>query len=141
MRFRHVILAGLAAGLLASTAAAADEAAAPAPAPTPAPAATPAEEQSAAAKLVADEDRTGEMEYKERINIIARKPSRHDINWLDSRDRSGWREFTTWQGIRDERPLVARKVFGFHVPRPHATRAERVERMSRGPLRGPAPSE
>ena len=37
--------------------------------------------------------------------------------------------------------MVARKVFGFHEPRPHATRAERVERTSRGPIRGPAPSE
>jgi hypothetical protein len=133
MSFRHVVLAGLAAGLLATAAAAADEAA---PAGTPAPTAAPASDSAAENQV-----RRGEKEYKERVNIVARKPLRHDINWIDSRDRSGWREFTTWQGIRDERPLVARKVFGFHEPRPHIRRAERVERISRGPLRGPAPSE
>lgn len=124
MRIRFVLLAGLAAGLL-STAALAEEAA---------PAAAPA-------APAADEARKGEKEWKERINIVARKPARHDVSWIDSRDRSGWRTFTTWQGIRDERPMVARKTLGFHEPRPHATRAERVERVSRGPLRGPAPSE
>lgn len=126
MSIRLLVVAGLAAGLLATTAssAAADEAA-PAPAP-------------AAAGATAH---PGEKEYKERINIVARKPSRHDVPWLDGRDRTSWRTFTTWQGIRDERPMIARKSLGFHEPRPHATRAERVQRISRGPLQGPAPSE
>lgn len=129
MRLRIVVAAGLAAGLLATVASAEEAAPAPAPATTPASA---AEEQVNA---------HGEKEYKERINLIARKPSRHDVGWLDSRDRMGWRDFTTWHGVRDERPMVARKVLGFHEPRPHVRRAERVERVSRGPLRGPAPSE
>ncbi len=122
MTFRSLILASLAAGLLATAHPAAAEEAAPAAAP------------AAAAEK-------GEKEWKERVNIVARKPHRHDITWLDGRDRTSWREFTQWQGVRDERPMVARKVFGFHDPRPHVRRAERVERVSRGPIRGPAPSE
>ena len=133
MRMRTLALAGLAAGLLATAASAEETAPAPASAPAVAPTTTSAAEEQVNAH--------GEKEYKERINIIARKPSRHDIGWLDSRDRSGWRDFTVWHGVRDERPMIARKSIGFHEPRPHATRAERVERISRGPLRGPAPSE
>lgn len=83
----------------------------------------------------------GEKTYKERINTVARKKHRHDINWLDSTDRSSWGEHKTWRGIRDERPLIARKTLGFHDPRPHRTRRERVLLISRGPIQGPGFSE
>jgi hypothetical protein len=126
MKLRIVLSALLAAGIAASVAAA------DAPAPAPAPTAT--------APAGAPNPGMGPKEWKERINLVARKPYRHDINWLDSHDRSSWRTFTTWQGVRDERPLIARKVMGFHEPRPHATHAQRVETLSRGPLRGPAPA-
>ena len=79
----------------------------------------------------------GVKTWKERINTVARKRAEHDIEWLDSRDRTGWNGYTTWQGIRDERPLVARKTMGFHEPRPHKTRSERVLTISRGPIQGP----
>lgn len=80
----------------------------------------------------------GQSEYKERINLIARKPLRHDIQYIDSKDRGSWNGYTVWQGVRDERPLVARKTMGFHDPRPHRTRKERVLLVSRGPIKGPA---
>ena len=118
MKLLAVLVPALAVALLAVPASAADEAA-------------PAATQEA--------QKPGAKENKERINLVARKPLRHDIGWLDEHDRAGWREFTTWQGVRDERPLIARKTIGFHEPRPYATRRERVERTSRGPLRGPAP--
>jgi hypothetical protein len=146
MSIRTVVLAALGAGLLASAAAAAD--ATPAPAgdksgsAQPAPASTTGATQSAdATQSKGEEHSWGQKKYKERINVVARKPDRHDVAWIDSRDRTSWRTFTQWQGVRDERPMVARKVFGFHEPRPHVRRAERVERLARGPLRGPAPSE
>lgn len=124
MSIRTLVLAGLAVGLLATVApvSAADETA-------------PAGESKSA------EAQPGEKEYKQRVNLVARKPLRHDIGWMEGRDRASWREFTTWQGIRDERPMVARKTLGFHEPRPHLRRAERVERLARGPLVGPAPAE
>ena len=131
MTFRTLMLACLAAGLLATAAAAAADEAPAAPA-----ASAPAAERSAPAH-----DELGEKEWKERINIVARKPLRHDVPWIDGRDRTGWRDFSGWQGVRDERPMVARKVLGFHDPRPYIRRFERVERISRGPIRGPAPSE
>ena len=83
----------------------------------------------------------GVKTWKERINTVARKRAEHDIEWLDSRDRTGWNGYTTWQGIRDERPLVARKTMGFHEPRPHTTRSERVLTLSRGPIQGPGFAE
>ena len=83
----------------------------------------------------------GVKTYKERINTVARKRVEHDIKWLDSRDRTGWNGYTVWQGIRDERPMIARKTMGFHEPRPHATRSERVLTISRGPIQGPAFAE
>jgi hypothetical protein len=79
----------------------------------------------------------GEKTWKERINTVARVPREHDIKWIDSRDRTSWQGHSTWQGIRDERPLIARKTLGFHDPRPHRTRAERVLLISRGPIQGP----
>ena len=85
--------------------------------------------------------RLGVKTWKERINTVARKPAEHDIKWLDSTDRSGWNGYTVWQGIRDERPLVARKTMGFHEPRPHKTRRERVLTISRGPIQGPGFAE
>lgn len=85
--------------------------------------------------------RLGVKTWKERINTVARKPAEHDIQWLDNRDRSGWNGYTIWQGIRDERPLVARKTMGFHEPRPHKTRRERVLTISRGPIQGPGFAE
>ena len=72
---------------------------------------------------------------------MARNPHDLDIAYLDSRDRTGWRDFSTWQGVRDERPIIARKTAGFHAPYPHRSRAERVLLIGRGPLRGPAPTE
>ena len=120
MNLRITVLSGCIAFLALATVAAADDAA-PAPA--------------------AETGGHGEKEYKQRINTVARAPMRHDIEYIDGRDRTSWRGFDTWQGIRDERPLVARKTLGFHAPRPHATRWERVLLVSRGPLRGPAPSE
>lgn len=129
MRARWMIVAAVAASLTASAALAADEAPAPAPAPT----ATDSGKEA--------DTRLGEKEWKERINLVARKPARHDIAWIDSRDRVSWRTFSTWQGVRDEHPMIARKTQGFHEPSPYVRRAERVERISRGPLRGPVPSE
>ena len=83
----------------------------------------------------------GHKTWKERINTNARKPLRHDIEWLDSRDRTSYQDFQVWQGIRDERPLIARKTTGFHEPRPHKTRRERVLTISRGPIQGPGFAE
>ena len=125
MNFRKLMLAGAAAGLLIAGTAVADEQ--PAPADT------------SAAK--APQDDLGQKEWKGRINIIARKPLRHDIAYVDSRDRSAWHDFTVWQGVRDERPIIARKAMGFHTPEPHRQRAERVLLIGRGPLRGPAPAK
>src|SRR5204863_4407398 len=127
MNVRKLILAGIAAGLLCTGTAMADEAA-PAAAPAAQPSGTP-------------DKPLGQQEWKERINVVARKPANHDIAYLDSRDRTGWRDFTTWQGIRDERPIIARKSLGFHAPDPHRPRFERVLLIGRGPLRGPAPTE
>ena len=129
MNVRILFLAGLAAGLLSINvgAARADEAAT----------AKPADAAPAASPKYAH----GEKEWKQRINVVARQPDRHDIAYLDSRDRSGWRDFTIWQGVRDERPIIARKSAGFHAPDPHRPRAERVLLIGRGPLRGPAPTE
>ena len=87
------------------------------------------------------EPKLGHKTWKERINTIARKPLRHDIEWLDSRDRTEWQDHQVWQGIRDERPLIARKTTGFHEPRPHKTRRERVLTISRGPIQGPGFAE
>jgi hypothetical protein len=127
MNVRILMLAGLAAGLLVTGSAA-------------------AEEQGAAAATDSSSGKAqqtvlGEKEYKERINVVARKPANHDLPYIESRDRTGWNEFNSWQGIRDERPIVARKTMGFHAPYPHRPRAERVLLISRGPLRGPAPTE
>ena len=83
----------------------------------------------------------GEKTYKERINTVARKRLNHDIRWLDTRDRDEWQGHTIWQGIRDERPLIARKTMGFHDPRPHRPRKERVLMLSRGPIQGPGFAE
>lgn len=83
----------------------------------------------------------GHKTWKERINTVARKPLRHDIQWLDSRDRTEWRDHEVWHGIRDERPLIARKTTGFHEPRPNKTRRERVLTISRGPIQGPGFAE
>ena len=83
----------------------------------------------------------GGKEWKERINVVARKPLRHDIEWIDGQDRTNWHEFNLWHGLRDERPMIARKTLGFHAPDPHRTRQERVLLLSRGPLRGPAPAK
>lgn len=127
MNVRILFLAGLAAGLLSAGSAMAEEAtttAAPAPAPAD-----------------STEKGLGQQEWKQRINVVARKPANHDIQYIDSRDRTGWRDFSTWQGIRDERPIIARKSLGFHAPDPHRPRAERVLLIGRGPLRGPAPTE
>ena len=88
-----------------------------------------------------EKPRLGKKTYKQRINTVARKRVDHDIDWLDSRDRSGWNGYTVWQGIRDERPMIARKTMGFHEPRPHATRRERVLTISRGPIQGPGFAE
>ena len=85
--------------------------------------------------------RLGAKTYKERINTVARQPRERDLKWLDGNDRSGWNGYTTWQGIRDERPLIARKTTGFHDPRPHKTRRERVLTISRGPIQGPGFAE
>ena len=79
--------------------------------------------------------------HKERINTIARRDQEHDIKYIDSRDRASWGSFDTWQGIRDRRPMIARKTMGFHAPRPHVPRSERELRISRGPIRGPGFSE
>ena len=132
MNVRILFLAGgllSAAGLLSTgVAQAEDTAAAAAPAAT-APADAPAKAS------------TGQKEWKERINVVARNPHDLDIAYLDSRDRTGWRDFSTWQGVRDERPIIARKTAGFHAPYPHRSRAERVLLIGRGPLRGPAPTE
>jgi hypothetical protein len=129
MNFRTLMLAGAFAGLLAATAAADDAK----------PADTAASADTASAK--APHDDLGQKKYKERINIVARKPLRRDIGYIDSRDRTAWHDFTIWQGVRDERPIIARKALGFHEPRPHRPRAERVLLIGRGPLRGPAPAK
>jgi hypothetical protein len=89
----------------------------------------------------AQEPKLGHKTWKERINTVARKPLNHDVEWLDGNDRSEWNGHTVWQGIRDERPLVARKTMGFHDPRPHRPRAERVLLISRGPIQGPGFAE
>ena len=86
-------------------------------------------------------DQLGTKMYKERINLVARKPLRHDVEWLDSRDRWSWQGHEKWQGIRDARPMIARKTLGFHAPRPHVPRRERILRIGRGPIRGPGFSE
>ena len=122
MRLRSLMLAGAVAGLLALPAVADD-----APADT--------------AQGKAPHDQPGQKEYKERINVVARHPHRHDIEYIDSRDRMSWHDYSEWQGIRDERPIIARKTMGFHAPRPHRPRFERVLLIGRGPLRGPAPTE
>ena len=87
------------------------------------------------------EPKLGHKTWKERINTVARKRLHHDIEWLDSRDRTDWDGHQVWQGIRDERPLIARKTMGFHEPRPHKTRRERVLTISRGPIQGPGFAE
>ena len=123
MNVRNLMLAGLAAAALFSAPIAkADEG---------------ATETKAPVKTM------GEKKYKARINIVARKPLRHDVPWYEAtyRDRHAWHDFTTWQGTRDQRPLVARKSMGFHAPRPHRGRSERVLLVSRGPLKGPAPAK
>lgn len=79
----------------------------------------------------------GVKTWKQRINTVARRPLRHDIKWIDSRDRVSWGEEETWRGIRDERPMIARKTHGFKEKRGHLTRRERVTRISRGPIQGP----
>jgi hypothetical protein len=138
MRTRFTTLAALAASLLvAGVAAAAEEATAQ---PASAPAATSMDDGTRATAKEA-EGRLGEKEYKERINVVARKPLRHDIPWIDSRDRSSWHDFTVWHGVRDERPITARKTIGFHAPDPHRKRFERVLLVGRGPIRGPAPAK
>lgn len=83
-------------------------------------------------------EQLGQKTYKERINTVARGPLRHDLDYIDSRDRWSWHGHTQWQGIRDKRPIIARKTLGFHDPRPHVPRHERVMRVSRGPIRGTA---
>lgn len=128
MNVRILLLVGLAAGLVNVGAARAEEAAAPA-------------QPTEAAPAVAPQYAHGEKEWKQRINVVARQPDRHDIAYIDSRDRAGWRDFSVWQGVRDERPIIARKSMGFHAPDPHRPRAERVLLIGRGPLRGPAPTE
>ena len=116
----------LAVGLLSAGIAMAEETAAP---------------TEAAPAVAAPAKGLGQQEWKQRTNVVARKPSNIDIAYLDSRDRTGWRDFSTWQGVRDERPIIARKSSGFHAPYPHRPRAERVLLIGRGPLRGPAPTE
>jgi hypothetical protein len=96
---------------------------------------------AAPASAKGGEPRLGEKSYKERINLVARKPLRRDIEEVKSWDRTSWNGFTTWQGVRDERPIIARKTMGFHDPRPHRTRMERVLLVSRGPIRGPGFTE
>lgn len=129
MNIRTVMLAGLAAGLLVTGNAAAEEEQG----------STAATTDSSSGK--AQQTVLGDKEHKERINVVARRPANHDLPYIESRDRAGWREFNSWQGIRDERPIIARKTMGFHAPRPHRPRAERVMLIGRGPLRGPAPTE
>ena len=83
-----------------------------------------------------------EKTYKLRINTVARKPLQHDLDYIyANRDRDNWSGVGPWHGVRDMRPLVARKALGFHEPRPHRTRGERVLLISRGPLKGPATNQ
>ncbi|MEM7245246.1 MAG: hypothetical protein AAF533_07865 [Acidobacteriota bacterium] len=79
--------------------------------------------------------------YKQRINTIARTPMRHDIEYLKTRDREHWNGHHQWRGIRDQRPMVARKTTGFKDRRPHRTRRERVLLVGRGPIQGPPPAQ
>ena len=122
MTLRNLVLSGslIFCGLAAAAPALADDAATPPSASS-------------------EEMGVGEKRYKERINTVARAPRRHDVEYINGRDRTSWGEFTQWYGIRDARPLIARKTLGFHERNPHATRWERVRIVSRGPLRGPAP--
>jgi hypothetical protein len=135
MKFRIPLLAGLVAAFLVAGAAAADSHVSTTSSAT----ATAEKGQGEEGPKVGNGHvrHHGEKRWKERINTVARKPLRHDIEYTDSRDRDEWQGQTTWQGVRDRRPMVARKTMGFHDPRPHRPRAERVLLVSRGPIRGP----
>jgi hypothetical protein len=123
---KKFILLAAALGLLVATGAAADQTQ------------TKGSSQMSGSSMEKDASpKLGHKTWKERVNTVARKPLEHDIKWLDSRDRTGWNGYTVWQGIRDERPMIARKTMGYHEPRPHKTRRERVTTISRGPIQGP----
>lgn len=82
-------------------------------------------------------EQLGEKTWKERINTVARRPLEHDLEMIDTTDRDAWHGYTIWRGIRDRRPLIARKTLGFKDRDPGPTRRERVLLISRGPIRGP----
>jgi hypothetical protein len=86
-------------------------------------------------------EQLGEKTWKERINTVARKKVEHDLEYVDSRDRDEWDGHQVWHGVRDRRPIIARKTVGFDDRDPGLTRRERVQQLGRGPLRGPAPAE
>ena len=127
---KKFILLAAALGLLVATGAAAEQTQ------------TKGSSQMSDSSMEKDETpKLGVKTWKERINTVARRPVAHDIEWLDSRDRTDWNGYTVWQGIRDERPMIARKTMGYHEPRPHKTRRERVLTISRGPIQGPGFAE
>ena len=86
-------------------------------------------------------EQLAEKTWKERINTVARKNVEHDLEYIDNRDRDEWQGHEVWHGVRDRRPIIARKTLGFRDPKPDLTRRERVLQLGRGPLRGPAPAE
>ena len=135
MTIRTSALACLATSILLASAAAADETATT----TASDDSATAESNEGAAKE--PHGKLGEKKYKARINLIARKPLRHDVPYYESLDRQEWDGKSPWQGVRDGRPMVARKIMGFHDPRPHRTRMERILMLSRGPIRGTGSDE
>ena len=78
--------------------------------------------------------RRGIHAYRERINLVSRKPLRKEIP-------AGARtpDERQWSGIRDARPLVARKRT--HPPRVYVKQFEHVKTVARGPIPFPAKRE
>jgi hypothetical protein len=76
------------------------------------------------------ERRGGGLTYRERINMITRKPLRKDRAEAP-RDQAE----RYWRGVRDARPIIARKRTG--PPDEDRTRWEHVQEVARGPIRMP----
>lgn len=74
--------------------------------------------------------RRGNKTYRERINTVAREPLRKEVP-----DGPRTPEERRWSGVRDARPLVARKRT--HPPRPEITRFDHVKMVARGPITRP----
>ena len=72
--------------------------------------------------------------WRERINTVARHPEGKDKVYPQQYETPSPLEHHEWRGVRDLRPLVARKLV--RPKKVRKTREERVDIISRGPIEG-----